>query len=136
MLTNFLSSFRSDTNYDTLLVLVTWYSAEYDKSGKVWEENTTAIGMGAIIDSSGNWNFQCDFKIINKFDGKFIGYGSGGTYWLTGSDAGGNQCQELEIHLKRLIIKGGYLKSDKSLDPTFWERLYSDDDIWKSKASK
>jgi hypothetical protein len=64
-----ISNILHTSNYDTLLALITWYSAEYDSSGKVIEDRTVAIGMGAVTDAFSNWQFRCE----------------GGTYRLTGS---------------------------------------------------
>ncbi len=114
----YVENILHSTNFDTILVLVTWYSAQYNNDGSIFEERTKAIGMGAVIDSLNNFHFKCN----------------GGTYWLEGSNKGGNQCSELAIHLKRLIIKGDYFKKDRSPDPTFWKRLYTDKNIWKNET--
>ncbi|MDQ3191433.1 MAG: hypothetical protein M3Q58_07565 [Bacteroidota bacterium] len=103
-------------NYDTLLILVSFYAVEYDKTDSkiITEDRTTAVGMGVTIDSKGNWNFRCD----------------GGTNWLLIPE--GNKIGEIEIQLKELILQEGYLLPNKRPNSKFWNRLYTDKTMWNN----
>jgi hypothetical protein len=92
-------------DYDTLLVLVSWYVIDtlYDTP-----QRTYAIGMGIIKDANNEWRFRCD----------------GGTSWI--ETFGGNFCKIEIAWLKEKILNLSYLRKDRSVDITFWRRLYQE----------
>jgi hypothetical protein len=109
-------------NFDTLLVLMVTYEAMLDSNGnvKIYPGNETHERLRGnlvrvLIHEGNQWEFVCEpirygIADFNNYSEKLL--------------------SEFRRSLKRQIIRCSYFKKDLTPDPTFWNRMFTDPDIF------
>lgn len=97
------------SNYDTVIVLVSFHTAWINQKNGNEEDNLNySQAMKATIDDTGKWSFNCDY----------------GGYWLL------HEKEDLQYSAKRyrrILISKGILNEYKEIDPKFFHRFFTED---------
>lgn len=109
--------------YDTVMVLVGYYSAWFNEDSTKDGELSESVGMRAIIDTSGNWHFNCNFGSFGAYDH-------------------GYKIDKVLHELREMIITSGYFIKDGKPDingdinPNYIHDLFAKEPVFMESPFK
>ena len=104
----FVDNILHSPNYDTLAVLVTWYSSWYSVLGKdsALGQRTESKVVGYIVDKQKKWHVRCNVGTFTR---------------LTAT----KDIKELSANYREEVVTWRYFRKNKTVDPTFFHRLFT-----------